>query len=109
MPSLLKNPMSLGYLTVGGSPVSVIENYSTYTDLVANKVECQALKTNAGTVYVGYSGMNTTSGVGVLKALQPGESWVLAHNVGMNVIPAAELYIHGSNAGDKALVVVHVV
>ena len=105
----LYNPMPLGYLTVAASAVSVIANYPTYTDLTANKVDFQAAFGNGAQVYIGYVGMNTATGVALLKVLQPGESWSLTHNVGSNVLPVADLYIHGDNAGDLVLVFAHVV
>ena len=104
------NPMPLGALTVtAGTPVSVLANYPTYTGLVANKVDFQNMNSpGVGQVYIGYSGMNTTTFEGVLKVLQPGESWSLTHNVGLNVIPVKDLVVDGASSGDLVLVSCHI-
>ncbi len=108
MATITNNPMSLGYLTVGAAPVSVIDNYPDLTPLMVNKVEFQANKANAGEAYVGYAGLDEDTGDDLLRVLQPGESWSLTHNVGLNVIPVHLMYVHGSTEGDVVLVVVHV-
>lgn len=110
MPNVAFNPMPLGAVTItAGTPVSVIVNFPTYTDLVANKVDFSNLwSPGGGQIYIGYAGMNTATYAGVLKVLQPGESWSLTHNVGLNVIPVKDLYVDGVANGDLVLVSCHV-
>jgi hypothetical protein len=100
----------LGAITINpGTPVSVLANFPTQTSLVANKVEFSNLwAPGGGVAYIGYSGMNTATFAGVLKVLQPGESWSLTHNVGLNVIPVKDLVVDGAVGGDLVLVSCHV-
>ena len=105
MPEPLYNPMSLGFVSVAASPTSVIANYPTYTDLTAKVVDFQADFGNAGNVSIGYVGMNITTGIGVLKVLDSGESWQLSAAPANAPIPVKDLYIHGTNVGDRALAV----
>ena len=104
------NPVALGAITiVAGTPQSVIANFPTYTDLTANKVDFQNLNTpGGGQVYIGYAGMNRTTYAGVLKVLQPGESWSITHNVGLNVLPVKDFYLDGAASNDLVLVSCHI-
>jgi hypothetical protein len=50
-------------------------NTSVRDDLWVNKIEFKADQANTGKVYIGKSGMNTTTLAGVIRVIDPGESW----------------------------------
>jgi hypothetical protein len=102
------NPMPLAYVSVAAVPVSIIVNYPTYTELTAKSIDFQAHIDNASPIGIGYSDINLTTGIGLLKVLQPGESWSLTDPTANANIPAKIIYIHGVGLGDKVLPSAHV-
>lgn len=95
MPDLSMNPFPLGLIsTTIGAKANLIVNFPSYTDLVANWIQIQALDTNTKNIFVGKSDMNTTTMAGVLKILQPGETWSCPPNPGsMNRLIVSEFNI----------------
>ena len=101
------NPFAYGAVTAtAGTPVAVTDNFSSDTDVLAMPVaylSIQALKDNAGNVYIGYSDMNTTTMAGVLYVIGPGESWGVGHP-NVSTIRPRDIYIDVETTGEGVLV-----
>jgi hypothetical protein len=96
-------------VAAAGTPVALISNFPDYTDLYSNKIDITCpLNGNAGQVYIGSLGMNKATSAGVMKILQPGESWSITHNVGLNVFHVQDFYVDADNNGDSVIALAHV-
>jgi hypothetical protein len=103
------NPVSLGKITPAiGTPLSLISNFPTYTNLYANKICVSALPGNGGKIYLGYTGMNIVTMVGVLKIIEGGDTFAIDHSMGQNVFNVQEFYVATDNAGDGVIAFAHV-
>lgn len=80
------NPVVLGKLApTSGTPIRLTANLTAAygnteiaDDLHAHTLEIVASTDNAGRLYVGYTGLNKTTLAGVIKVLEPGESWSIS-------------------------------
>lgn len=110
--ALSYNPFPLGKVTVAsaGVPVRITNNFlstSDVTDSLASKIEITALSGNTGNIYIGYSGMNTSTMAGVLKELLPGDSWGISDVGAPNVFKPHDIYIDSAEDGDSAICMFH--
>jgi len=111
--SFANNPLSLGKLTVtsAGTPISFTSGFSgvlDYGTIRASKLDVQALSTNQNNVYVGYSGMSTTTLSGVVAVLGAGDSWQLDLPDSGNRIDVSKFWLAADTNDDAALVVIYV-
>lgn len=105
------NPAALGIVTVvtAGSPVSLLSSVPAAQgqDFKCRAIELEAIKDvakadNTGLVYLGESGMNTSTGAGVIKSLLPGEQWSVSGFT--NALRPERLYLDADTNGDGAQV-----
>ena len=103
------NPVSLGIITVtkAGTPVSLVSSVSAAKDqgVLCRAIELEAIKdvvktANTGNVFVGASDMNTSTGVGVIKTLIPGEQWSVWATG--NALAPDRLFLDAATNGDGA-------
>lgn len=102
------NTIALGKLTpTAGTPKSItsllvgvlVDPYLPYAnaqnrdDLYVWHIEIKALLANTGKVYVGYTGMNKTTMVGVLRVLDPGEVFRINAGQAGNIFHAGEFMV----------------
>lgn len=111
--AIANNPAALGKVAVAaaGTPVQLITNFSStpgYTDLQSNKINIQALDTNVGKIYIGYSNMVRATGVGVLHVLLPGEFWSITDPSAANVFDVTKFHIDADTNGDAIYASAHV-
>ena len=107
--ALTANPISLGKLTVAsaGTPVALTVNFSgdaAYTGAMSSYVEVQANPANTGVLYLGHSGMNTSTGVGVIAIIEKGKSWKFDPAAGNGIfIKPSDLRVDAATNGDWAV------
>lgn len=111
--SIHNNPAALGKIVVAaaGTPVSILSNFEgdqDYYGMQANKIILQALPTNTGNVYLGYSDMDTSTGEGVLAELTPGTMWSITDPSAANVFAVGIYYLDAASDGDGAYAAAHV-
>jgi hypothetical protein len=109
---MLHNPEALGKITsTPGVLVSLVANLAAADQgMRAHWVSVQSLPANSGYTYIGWFGMVTATGVGVLHILQPGETWSLPPSaVQGNVFAVADLYLDVETGGEGVLVSAYVV
>lgn len=108
-------PEPLGKLApTAGAPIRATSNLANSTDgqkafgntspgndLWVNKIEFKAPAGNTGNVFIGKSGMNTTTLVGVIRVLEPGESWPVTEHPRGNVYHLGDWFIDVANTGDS--------
>lgn len=114
--SVPTKPIALGKLApTAGTPIRCTANLADVTDgakaygntnpatndLWVNKLEFKAPVANAGNVFIGFSGMNTTTLAGVLRILEPGESWGFADPSRSNVYRAGDYMVDVATNGDS--------
>jgi len=85
----------LGFVTASNTALTANVPASSGLPLRCNKVLIQAFKTaNSGdTVFVGLSGLNKTTGAGVIAVLQAGQSAVVGDERDSNVLDPAALAV----------------
>lgn len=85
----------LGFVTAGGAHLTSNIQTQTGRPLRCNKLLVQAFKTANSTDYVflGFSGLNKTTGVGVAAVLQAGQSAVVGDERDSNVIDPTSLVV----------------
>jgi len=85
----------LGFVTAGGTPLTSNVQAQYGQPLRCNKVLVQAFTTANSTdyVFVGFSGLNKTTGAGVAAVLQAGQSAVVGDERDSNVIDPTSLYV----------------
>ncbi len=110
--TLNPQPVNLVKVATPGVPVQFTStttgaggNFNRNDDLSSNKIEFNAHGDNIGRIYIGRQNMvrgTLAAGdqTGVIKILEPGQSWSLTHNVGLNKYHAADYFIDADNAGD---------
>lgn len=106
MPGIDHNPFSYGKITTNiGTKRALTYNFAADSVVVAapmSFISIKALPANTGDVYVGYSDMNTTTLVGVLYIIGPGESVGIGHP-NISTIYPRDLYIDVSVNGEGVL------
>jgi hypothetical protein len=111
----LTKPIPLGKLApASGTPIrltanlvgSLVDPFLPYgnvnsgNDLLVNKLEIKADTGNAGKVYIGFSGLNRATYAGVIRALDPGESWPLSDIARGNVYYLGQMFVDVDNTND---------
>ena len=107
------NPVALGKVTVAaaGAPVPLINNFANsegYSSLRANKMEVQALPDNTGLVYLGFQGMDKSTGEKVLRVLSAGETYSITDPAANNFIDVFNFYIDTDTSGEGVYANAHV-
>lgn len=99
-------PESLGIITTNaGTPKALVSNLSAEKQTMkAHWFQVQALPTNTGYAYIGFSGMNKATGELCLKILQAGETWACpVHPMGGSIFNMERFYLDVQNNGDGVL------
>jgi hypothetical protein len=113
------NPLPLGKLTVAapGTTIGFTANCQTFygktfyntspqgtngpEDAWANKILIFVNPSNAGLVYIGYAGMDKSTGKGVIAALQKGNPvFELSDQEGSNKYRVGDIVVDADNAND---------
>ena len=115
------NPLPLGKLTVAtpGTPVGFTSNcqtlygkpfYNTSTDgahngpedLWAEKLYIRPNPANTGTVYIGFAGMNRSTGQGVILVLsKTDQTFELSMSEGSNKFRVGDIMVDADTGGDN--------
>jgi len=106
--TLLFRPQPLGKLApTSGTPIRATANLSnaygntsSSLDLWARNIYVTASATNAGNVFVLYSGGNTTTLVGVVAILAPGQTWSINSSSGGNEYWVGTYLVDVATTGD---------
>lgn len=108
---------SLGYVTVtaAGTPVRATANQPDPTQrMAAQSIIFQARPGNAGAVYIGFAGMNKSTGEGVLGVVPaptdptsgPYPSWSASVPLVPAGLNAAEFYVDADQNNDSVIVAI---
>jgi len=121
VPNLPLNPLPLGQLTVAtpGTPIGFTSNCQTFygqpfyltdptgklngpNDLWAERIYIRANPNNAGNVYIGYAGMNKSTGQGVVAVLSKSDPpFALNMAYGANKLWVGQFEVDADNASDS--------
>ncbi|MGH9673565.1 MAG: hypothetical protein ACRD44_10320 [Bryobacteraceae bacterium] len=106
-------PHSLGKIAVStpGTPVP----FTTNATLLVSRVRVQTVIGETGRIWLGVSGMNKNTHVGVMKqfwptgasgaaASMPADSWEINESGGDNTIQLSSLFLDAAVAGEGAIV-----
>lgn len=107
---LTSNPFSLGQIiATPGTPQSVLNNFPAAkgTKTPINMIAFQSHPNNSGNCYVGSASMNKVNLSGVLRVLQPGDSWSVGDNMAGNIINLDTLYVDADNPSSGILAVAY--
>jgi hypothetical protein len=113
--SVTLKPEPLGKITTTpGTPVRITMNLASSPagraaygnlspgdDLWGNKLELKAPSGNAGNVYIGKINMVRATLVGVIRVLEPGESWPVTEHPRGNVYHIGDFCFDSDNAADS--------
>jgi hypothetical protein len=101
------NPFPLDVIApADGNPVSVLVNKPTLEATKCRSLDVQAPATNTGSIFVGASTMNTTTLVGVLRVIAPGNVATIGFDSpDGNKLDLSLIYVArvAANASDKIL------
>ncbi len=94
----------LGFITASNAVVTSNVPAATGSPLRCNKVLLQAFKTanSSDSVFVGLTGLNKTTGAGVIAVLTAGQSMVVGDERDSNVLDPAKLAVD-STSGDAVV------
>ena len=100
---------SVGKISVAtsGTPVQVSTNLSLYV----NRVRFAVVIGQTGRVFLGTSGMNKTTGAGIVKEFWPtgaggaiADSWEIHDPTGANTLRLADFWVDANTAGEGLMV-----
>jgi hypothetical protein len=98
MSSIVNNPVPLGKVTVdaAGTPVPLIDNFAgnpDYESMTSNKIDIQCPIDSPGRIYLGYEGMDKSTGVKVLREIMPGGSFGITDPAAANCFDVFSFYV----------------